>query len=85
MVDVEQGKANPWQYLLYRLHALRTFGDVAEFNSVHSFLGNVPASQLSCQEPPNRPTRPHRRLRSPPSAAWAIRSKRRTWAHKWIW
>lgn len=50
MVDVEQGKANPWQYLLYRLHALRTFGQVAEFNSVHSFLGNVPASQLSCQD-----------------------------------
>ena len=50
MVDVEQAKANPWQYLLYRLHALRTFGVVAEFNSNHDFLGNVPASQLSCQD-----------------------------------
>jgi Lon-like protease len=50
MVDVEQAKANPWQYLLYKLHALRTFGVIAEFHSKRDFLGNVPASQLECQD-----------------------------------
>lgn len=50
MVDVEQAKANPWQYLLFKLHLLRTFGVVAEIHSSRDFLGNVPASQLGCQD-----------------------------------
>ena len=50
MVDVEQAKANPWQYLLFKLHLLHTFGVVAEIHSTRDFLGNVPASQLSCQD-----------------------------------
>ena len=50
MVDVEQAKANLWQYLLFKLNLLRTFGVVAEIHSSRDFLGNVPASQLNCQD-----------------------------------
>ena len=50
MVDVEQAKANAWQYLLFKLHWLKSFGVVAEFHSTRDFLGGVPASQLGCQD-----------------------------------
>lgn len=49
MVDVFEGKPNPWQFLLYKLGALDSFYNDAQFVPNKFIIGNGTASQLSCQ------------------------------------
>ncbi len=50
MVDVYQGKPTPWQYLLYKLHLLKRFGNHAVLLPNAAIVGNGTASQVSCQD-----------------------------------
>lgn len=49
MVDVFEGKPNPWQFLLYKLGLLDTFYNDAQFVPNKFIIGNGTAAQLSCQ------------------------------------
>lgn len=49
MVDVFEGKPNPWQFLLYKLGLLDTFENDAQFVPNKYIIGNGTAAQLSCQ------------------------------------
>ena len=49
MVDVFEGKPNPWQFLLYKLGRLDTFYDDAQFVPNKEIIGNGTAAQLNCQ------------------------------------
>lgn len=49
MVDVFEGKPNPWQFMLYKLGLLDTFYNDAQFVPNKYIIGNGTAAQLSCQ------------------------------------
>ncbi|MGH9060249.1 MAG: PDZ domain-containing protein, partial [Acidimicrobiales bacterium] len=50
MVDVLVGPASPWDYLLHRVHLLKTFRDGSQLVPASDVLGNTPAGQLACQD-----------------------------------
>ena len=49
MVDVYEGKPNPWEYLLYKVGLLNVFENGAEFVPNKYIIGNGTPQQLSCQ------------------------------------
>lgn len=49
MVDVLEGRASWSDYLLHRLHLLKTFHDGSQLLPASAILGGTPPDQLSCQ------------------------------------
>lgn len=49
MVDVLEGRATPWQYVLKKLGLLHVFAKGTQLFTSSQILGNTPASQLLCQ------------------------------------
>lgn len=49
LVDVYEGKPNPWQFLLYKLGLLKSLGGDAVLLPNADIIGNGTPAQLSCQ------------------------------------